>query len=92
MYFCCSVVSDSLQPMNHSLPGPCPWNSPGKNTGVGCYFLLQGIFPNPGIEPGSPALLADPLPSEPLGKQCNLESCIQVPGMDVLICLWSEVL
>ena len=22
----------------------CPWNSPGKNTGVGCYFLLQGIF------------------------------------------------
>ena len=23
----------------------CPWNSPGKNTGVSCYFLLQGIFP-----------------------------------------------
>ena len=22
----------------------CPWNSPGKNTGVGCHFLLQGIF------------------------------------------------
>ena len=22
----------------------CPWNSPGKNTRVGCYFLLQGIF------------------------------------------------
>ena len=22
----------------------CPWDSPGKNTGVGCYFLLQGIF------------------------------------------------
>ena len=22
-----------------------PWNSPGKNTGVGCHFLLQGIFP-----------------------------------------------
>ena len=21
-----------------------PWNSPGKNTGVGCHFLLQGIF------------------------------------------------
>ena len=20
---------------------PCPWNSPGKNTGVGCHFLLQ---------------------------------------------------
>ena len=23
----------------------CPWNSPGKNTGVGCHTLLQGIFP-----------------------------------------------
>ena len=22
-----------------------PWDSPGKNTGVGCHFLLQGIFP-----------------------------------------------
>ena len=44
----------------------------GKNTGVGCQFLLQWIFPtkgsNPGIEPGSPALQADPFPSEPPGK------------------------
>ena len=23
----------------------CPWDFPGKNTGVGCHFLLQGIFP-----------------------------------------------
>ena len=23
----------------------CLWNFPGKNTGVGCLFLLQGIFP-----------------------------------------------
>ena len=22
----------------------CPWDSPGKNTGVSCHFLLQGIF------------------------------------------------
>ena len=27
----------------------CPWNSPGKNTGVGCHFLLQGIFPTQGL-------------------------------------------
>ena len=26
----------------------CPWDSPGKNTGVGCHFLLQGIFPTKG--------------------------------------------
>ena len=41
-----SFVSDSLQP--HGL-GParflCQWNSPGKNTGVGCHSFLQGIFP-----------------------------------------------
>ena len=94
---------------------PCPWDSLGKNTGVGCHFLLQcmkvksesevaqscptlhnpmdcslsgssvhGIFqtrvlewgaisffrdiPDPGIEPRSPALQADSLPSEAPGK------------------------
>ena len=26
----------------------CPWDSPGKNTGVGCYILLQGLFPSQG--------------------------------------------
>ena len=29
-----------------------PWDSPGKNTGVGCYALLQGIFPTQGLNPG----------------------------------------
>ena len=26
----------------------CPWDSPGKNIGVGCHFLLQGILPTQG--------------------------------------------
>ena len=30
----------------------CPWDSPGKNTGVGCYALLQGIFSTQGLNPG----------------------------------------
>ena len=30
----------------------CPWNSPGKDTGVGCHFSLQGIFPTQGSTPG----------------------------------------
>ena len=141
------VVPNFLQP--HRLWPTrllCPWDFPGKNTGVGCYFLLQGIFPtqewnqgllhcrhfftvlshggsyltvqevnvkslsrvrlcdpmdcslpgssihgifqprvlewvaisfsrdlpNPGIEPGSPALHADALPSEPPGKPLAL--------------------
>ena len=36
-----SVMSDSLQP--YGLLGP--WDSPGKNTRVGCHFLLQQILP-----------------------------------------------
>ena len=34
----------------HGLPARvlCPWDFPGKNTGVGCHFLLQGIFPTQG--------------------------------------------
>ena len=31
-----------------------PWNSPGQNTGVGSLFLLQGIFPTQGLNPGLP--------------------------------------
>ena len=45
----CSVIpvmSDSLRP--HGLYSPdrllCPWDSPGKNTEVGCHALLQGTF------------------------------------------------
>ena len=40
-----SVVSDSLR-LHGLWPARllCPWNSPGKNTGVGCHFLLQGVF------------------------------------------------
>ena len=30
----------------------CLWNSPGKNTGVGCHSLLQGIFPTQGSNLG----------------------------------------
>ena len=32
----------------------CPWDSPGKNNGVGCHVLLQGIFTTQGLNPGLP--------------------------------------
>ena len=32
----------------------CPWDFPGKSTGVGCHFLLQRIFPTQGSNPGLP--------------------------------------
>ena len=47
MYGCCccyvaSVMSDSVQPHRQQPTRlPRPWDSPGKNTGVGCHFLLQ---------------------------------------------------
>ena len=40
-------MSESLQP--HGLEPTtllCPWDFPGKSTGVGCYFLLQEIKDN----------------------------------------------
>ena len=40
-------------PMDCSLPGSSVHgDSPGKNTGVGCHTLLQGIFPTQGLNPG----------------------------------------
>ena len=68
-----SVVSYSLWP--HGLQPTrllCPWNFTGKNTGVGCHFLLQGIFPAQGLNPGLLDLLhwqVDSLPLHHLGRQ-----------------------
>ena len=41
-------------PIDCSLPRFSPWDFPGKNTGVGCRFLLQRIFPTQGWNPGLP--------------------------------------
>ena len=41
---CCYVVSNSLQHRGLYPRLLCRWNSPGKNTGVGCHFLFWGIF------------------------------------------------
>ena len=61
-------MSNSLWPHKQSPTRPlCPWNSPGKNTGVGCHFLLPGIFPTR-TEPMFPALQVDSLPLRCLGS------------------------
>ena len=51
----CSVVFNSLPPRGLK-PARlfCPWDFPGKNTGVGSLSLLQGIFPAQGLNPGLP--------------------------------------
>ena len=58
-----SVVSDWLT--------VTAWNSPGRNTGVGSFSLLQGVFPTQGSKPRPLTLQADSLPTEPQGKPKN---------------------
>ena len=49
----CSCVLLFATPWTVACQAPLSWDSPGKNTGVGCHFLLQGIFltqeSNPGL-------------------------------------------
>ena len=70
----CLVTQSCLtlcDPRDCSPPGSSVHgDSPGKNTGVGCRALLQGI-PNPGVEPRFPTLWVDSLLCEPAGKPKN---------------------
>ena len=73
------VCATSLQscptfcdPMDCSPPRLlCPWDSPGKNTGVGCHFL-PGDLPHSGMELRSPTLQADAVTSVPPGKPLRM--------------------
>ena len=63
-FFCvASVVSDSVWPHRRQPTRlPCPWDSPGKNTGVGCHFLLQCMKVKSGSEVAQSCLtLSDPM-------------------------------
>ena len=44
---CAQLLSDAWVSVMDCSPSGllCSWDFPGKNTGVGCHFLLQGIFP-----------------------------------------------
>ena len=69
-------MSDSLQP--HGLyPARLlhPWDFPSKNSGVGCHFLLQGIFPTQELNPHLLCFLhwlVDSLPLSHLGSPSNI--------------------
>ena len=66
-----SVVSGFLWP--HGLEPTrllCPWDSPGKNTGVVCHFLLQGILRTQGSNPRLLHWQADSLLLCHLGSPC----------------------
>ena len=73
-YCVCSVMSDSLWP--HGLqPARLlhPWDFLGKNMGVDCYFLLQGIFLTQGLNPGLPHCRQIFSPFEPRRKLQNFK-------------------
>ena len=63
------LLSATQWTVAHQLP--CPWDFPGKNTGVGCHFPPPGDLPNLGIKPESHGQ-ADSLPFLAPGKKPNL--------------------
>ena len=75
------LVCDSLQPHGLYSPPPrlfFPWGSLGKNIAVGCHFLLQGIFLDPGIKPMCPAFAGELFTTQPPGRpDCMLQDFLE---------------
>ena len=73
----CSVMTKSLRPHGLQLTRLLyPWDSPGKNTGVSCHFLLQGIFLTQELNPHllCPKMVGGFFTTEPLGKLLHLNT------------------
>ena len=72
---CCvaSVVSDSVRSHRRQPTRlPSPWDSPGKNTGVGCHFLLQLMKVKSESEVAqSCPTLSDPMDCSPPGSSIH---------------------
>ena len=80
-----SVVSDSSQPHGPQLTRLlCSWDLPGKKTGVGCHFQLQGIFQTQGSNPRLLSLLYWQVDSLPLCLLGKYPQCTSVTDPNVL--------
>ena len=66
-------MSDSVRPQKRQpIRLPYPWDSPGKNTGVGCHFLLQCMKVKSESEVAqSCSTLCDPMDCSPLGSSVH---------------------
>ena len=64
----------------------CPWGFPGKNTGVGCHALLQGVFPSQGVKATSPALQMNSLR---LSRWESPAHCSWLPSMSLIPSEWN---
>ena len=60
----------------------CPWDFPGKNTGVSCHALLQGIFP---VQGSNPHLLHWQVDSLPLSHQGSLNDHPEIYKILILV-------
>ena len=70
-----SVLSNSVQPhRGQPIRIPRPWDSPGKNMGVGCHFLLQCMK----VKSESEVAQSCPTPSDPM--DCSLPGS-SIPGI-----------
>ena len=74
LHVSCSVVSDSVTPWTAARQAPLSLGFSRQEHRSGLPFPSPGHLPNPGIQPGSPTLQADSLPSEPPGKLAFLYS------------------
>ena len=71
---CCCFIAKSyptLRPNRIAHQAPLSMAFPGKNTGVGCHFLLQGIFPTEGLNLHLLRWQVDSLPLSHLGRPCK---------------------
>ena len=78
-------MSDSFAtPRTVALQAPLSREFSGQECWSGLPFSSPGDLPDPGIEPGSPELRADSLPSEPPGKPYGLAQA------GAVCCEWVE--
>ena len=100
---CCLVIKTCPTlhyPKDYSPPGFYPWDFPGKITGVGCHFLLQGIFPNQGPNTGLLHWQEDSLPESHQGspyealRLSNLWRFVVFPGQQSVsgVSTWTNLL
>ena len=73
-----SVMSDSVTPWTIACQAPLSMEFPRQEYWSGLPFPSPGDLPDPGIEPGCPALQADSLPSEPPGKPQQKGVCANI--------------
>ena len=82
-------MSDSVRPQRWQPTRlPHPWDSPGKNTGVGCHFLLQCMKVKSESEVAQSCLtLCDPIDCNPPGS--SVHGIFQARVLECGACTWS---